>query len=178
MTTEATDSVGEPVELPWRVLPDYQCFGCSPANDRGLRLRFTHTADDGIQCAFTVGRTFESYPGVVHGGISGTVCDEIMGNLLVLRLGASVYTTSLRMRYVEPLAVGTSYRCTASTDAAAGGAGPYQAHAEITGPDGRAIVFATGTYQPVTPEQARSRMAMSDEEARLVDQALAELRTH
>ncbi|MBW1598032.1 PaaI family thioesterase [Streptomyces sp. JJ38] len=177
--TEATSGpLGEPVELPWRVLPDYQCFGCSPANDKGLRLRFVHTADGGIECAFTFDRAFESYPGVVHGGMSTTICDEIMGNLLVLRLGVSVFTTSMRTRYVEPLAIGASYRCTASTEAVAGEAGPHHARAEITDAAGNAVVFATGAYQPVTEEQARKRMAMSEREARLVDEALAELRSH
>lgn len=166
-----------PVELPWRVLPDYQCFGCSPANDRGLRLEFTHTPDGGLECPLTFDRTFESYPGVVHGGMSATVCDEIMGNLLVLRLGVSVFTTSMRTRYVEPLAVGAAYRCTASTDAVAGAPGPYTAHAQITDAAGQAVVFVTASYQPVTPEQARTRMAMSDDEARRVDAALAALRT-
>ncbi|WP_340559307.1 PaaI family thioesterase [Streptomyces sp. GSL17-111] len=180
MTTHpdaAEAALGAPVELPWRVLPDYRCFGCSPANEQGLRLRFAHTADGGITCAFTFDRTFESYPGVVHGGMSTTVCDEIMGNLLVLRLGVSVFTTSLRTRYVEPLSVGASYRCTASTEAVAGDPGPHHAQAEITDAEGNAVVFATAAYQPVTQEQARRRMAMSEHEARLVETALAELRT-
>lgn len=168
---------GEPVELPWRVLPDYQCFGCSPDNENGLRLRFTRTADGGLGCAVRFARTFESYPGVVHGGMSATVCDELMGNLLVLRLGVSVFTTSLRTRYIEPLAVGVTYRCTASTGATRGDTGPYQAHAQIADADGQAVVFVTGAYQPVTPEQAKARMAMSDHEARLIEEAFAELRT-
>jgi acyl-coenzyme A thioesterase PaaI-like protein len=165
----------EMIDVPWRVLPDYRCFGCSPANDRGLRLRFTKVAD-GIECAFQFDRTFESYPGVVHGGMSATVCDEIMGNLLVLRTGFSVFTTSLRTRYVSPLAVGVSYRCVATTEVTAGREGPYQAHAQIFDPSGNPIVFATGAYQPVTPEQAASRMDLSDHEAKLIENAFAEMK--
>ncbi len=167
---------GEPVEVPWGVLPDYQCFGCSPANPHGLRLTFTRT-DDGIECALKFDRTFESYPGVVHGGMSTTVCDEIMGNLLVLRTGFSVLTTSLRTRYVAPLAIGTAYRAVATTGVSPGDQGPFQAHAQIFDPDGEAIVFATGGYQPMSPEQARSRMDMSDADAALIERALADLRT-
>ncbi|WP_419996417.1 PaaI family thioesterase [Streptomyces boninensis] len=175
---ETADPASGPVRLPWRVLPGYQCFGCSSANDQGLQLRFTHTGDGGIACEFTLPRTFESYPGVVHGGMSATVCDEAMGNLLVLRLGVSVFTTSMRTRYIEPLAIGASYRCLASTGAMAGDTGPYQARAQILDAQGQPIVFVSGSYQPVTPEQAKTRMAMSEHEARLVDQALAELRTN
>ncbi|WP_309051930.1 PaaI family thioesterase [Streptomyces sp.] len=177
LTTEADSRDGGPAELPWRVLPDYQCFGCSPANERGLGLRFRHTPDGGLACTLAFDRAFESYPGVVHGGMSATVCDEIMGNLLVLRLGVSVFTTSMRTRYVEPLAIGATYHCTASTEAVAGDTGPYTAHAQITDAAGQAVVFVTGSYQPVTPEQAKARMAMSDDEVRLVDEALSALRT-
>ncbi|AKJ10244.1 hypothetical protein ABB07_09510 [Streptomyces incarnatus] len=176
LTTEAGSRGSEPVELPWRVLPDYQCFGCSPANEHGLRLQFRHTPDGGIECPLEFDRTFESYPGVVHGGMSATVCDEIMGNLLVLRLGVSVFTTSMRTRYIEPLRIGARYRCTASTDAVAGDQGPHTAHAQITDAAGQAVVFVTGSYQPVTPEQTKARMAMSDDEIRLVDEALSALR--
>jgi acyl-coenzyme A thioesterase PaaI-like protein len=167
---------GEVIEVPWRVLPDYRCFGCSPSNDRGLQLQFTRT-DDGIECTFELDRTFESYPGVVHGGISGTVCDETMGNLLVLRTGFSVFTVSLRTRYVAPLSIGASYRCVATTAVSAGATGLCQAHAEIIDSEGGPVVFATGTYRPVTSEQARSRMGLSDRETELIEQALAELRT-
>jgi acyl-coenzyme A thioesterase PaaI-like protein len=167
---------GGVIEVPWRVLPDYRCFGCSPSNDRGLRLQFAHT-DGGIECAFELDRTFESYPGVVHGGMSSTICDETMGNLLVLRTGFSVFTVSLRTRYVVPLSVGASYRCVATTAASAGTTGLCQANAQILDSEGSPVVFATGTYRPVTAEQARSRMELSDREAELIEQALAELRT-
>lgn len=175
MTTTAEP--GGTVDVPWSVLPDYQCFGCSPANEHGLRLRFTRTPD-GIECALRFDRTFESYPGVVHGGMSTTVCDEIMGNLLVLRTARSVFTTSLRTRYVSPLAIGADYRCVATTDAAAGDTGPFHARAEILDSDGQAIVFASGSYQPMTAEQARSAMDLSDHDAALVEKALADLNTN
>jgi acyl-coenzyme A thioesterase PaaI-like protein len=167
---------GRPVELPWRVLPGFQCFGCSPTNVRGLQLRFTRT-DTGIECALSFDRTYESYPGVVHGGMSTTACDEAMGNLLVLRTGFSVFTTSLRTRYISPLRVGAAYRCAATTQVSAGDKGPYQAHAQIIDADGNAIVFATGGYRPVTPDHGRSFMDLSDHEAELIEHALSPLRT-
>lgn len=167
---------GAAVDVPWSVLPDYQCFGCSPANEHGLRLRFTRT-EDGIECALRFDRKFESYPGVVHGGMSTTVCDEIMGNLLVLRTGRSVFTTSLRTRYISPLSIGADYRCVATTDAGPGDSGPFQARAEILDAQGAAIVFATASYQPMTAEQARSAMDLSEADAALIEGALAELRT-
>lgn len=172
----ATAEPDDVVDVPWSILPDYQCFGCAPTNEHGLRLRFTRTSD-GIECALRFDGRFASYPGVVHGGISTTVCDEIMGNLLVLRTGRSVFTTSLRTRYVSPLAIGADYRCVATADVAAGDTGPFHARAEILAPDGQAVVFATGSYQPMTTEQARSAIDLSDHDAALIEKALADLRT-
>lgn len=160
------------IEVPWQVLPGYQCFGCSPSNEQGLRLTFTRNGD-GIETRLLFGRAFESYPGVVHGGIATTVCDEIMGNLLVLRFGATVFTTTLRTRYLAPLEVGVEYRCVASTDAGPDTPAPLRAHAEILGPDGSPHVTASGAYQPATEQQARERMAISDSDAALVQRAIA-----
>ncbi|WP_026426080.1 PaaI family thioesterase [Actinokineospora inagensis] len=165
-----------PIEVPWRVLPDYRCFGCSPSNEHGLRLEFTH-AGEGIECVLRVDRTFESYPGVVHGGIATTVCDEIMGNLLVLKVGNSVFTTTLRTRYLSPLSVGVEYRCVATADAVGPESEPpYRAYAEIVDPDGAVCVTAVGTYQPATAAQVRDRMDLTDHEAELIENALADLR--
>ena len=103
MTTVDGATTGERVAVPWTVLPDYQCFGCSPHNPHGLELQFW-THPEGLESRFRLGRAFESYPGMVHGGVVGTVCDETMGNLLVLRAGRSAFTVSLRLRYRCPRA--------------------------------------------------------------------------
>ncbi|QUQ64169.1 PaaI family thioesterase [Kutzneria sp. CA-103260] len=163
---------GGPIEVPWNVLSDYRCFGCSPRNEHGLRLRFER-AEDGIACRLRFDRSFESYPGMVHGGVITTVCDEIMGKLLVLRTGVIVLTTTLRTRFVSSLAVGQDYRCVAGTHVRAGDEGPYRAWAEVHGADGTLAVTAAGQYQPVTAEQARERITMTDAEAQLVAGALA-----
>ena len=175
MTTSSEESVEE-VVVPWRVLPDYQCFGCSPQNDKGLRLRFERTCR-GLACPLRFNRTFESYPGVVHGGIITTVCDEIMGNLLVLRTGMPVFTTTLRTRYISSLYIGAEYCCEATTDSGPGHTGPFQARAEIRDAEGNTLVFAVGQYQPVAADRSRERMDLSDSEAALLESELARLRS-
>ncbi|KAA2252822.1 PaaI family thioesterase [Solihabitans fulvus] len=168
---------GEPVQVPWRVLADYRCFGCSPHNDTGLRLTFRRTGD-GISCRLTFDRAFESYPGVVHGGIVSTVCDEIMGNLLVLRTGLSVCTTTLRTRYVAPVLVGREYLCVARTQVRAADPSPYRAQAEVLLRNGTTAVTAVGQYLPMTTQQARSRMDLTDTESALVERELARISNH
>jgi len=163
----------EPIRPPWLVLPDYQCFGCSPHNPSGLRLSFFPAAGDGLQTPLAFGREHESYPGVVHGGIVATVCDEIMGNLLVLRTGVTHFTVTLRTRFLTPLAVGAAYRCIAAIRPEPGAGGQRQAAAEVLDDTGATVASATGTYQPASADLSRQHLALSDADRRLLDQAMS-----
>lgn len=160
-----TVGAAAPVTLPWR---DHDCFGCAPDNPCGLGLTFTEdgaAGAPGIRTEFTLGRHYESYPGVVHGGIVALVCDETMGNLIVLRDGTPAVTTSLRMRYVGTVRVGLRYQVTAAltastastTDTAVlpgssrrGPAGLVTATADVTDARGDLVATATATYHLVT----------------------------
>jgi acyl-coenzyme A thioesterase PaaI-like protein len=167
-----------PISPPWLVLPDYQCFGCSPHNPTGLRLRFFEAADgDGLETPLAFGREHESYPGVVHGGIVATVCDEIMGNLLVLRTGVTHFTVTLRTRFLTPLAVGAAYRCVATIRPGPGPAGQRQATAEVVDGGGATVASASGTYQPASADASREHLALSDSDRRLLDAAMSTVST-
>jgi acyl-coenzyme A thioesterase PaaI-like protein len=163
-----------PISPPWQVLPDYQCFGCSPHNAAGLRLRFWESTDgDGLEAPLTFGRQHESYPGVVHGGIVATVCDEIMGNLLVLRTGVTHFTVTLRTRFLTPLAVGTAYRCVATVRPEPGAAGQRQATADVLDAAGDTVASASGTYQPASADASQQHLALSEADRRLLDDAMS-----
>lgn len=165
--------LGPPLAVPWAVIPDYQCFGCSPRNAHGLRLQFWDHPD-GLQTVFLAGRGFESYPGVVHGGLVSTVCDETMGNLLVLTDGRSAFTVGLRMRYLSPLAVGVEYRCVARRRENQPDPDLFYASAEVLDGDGAQMATATATYQPVSMDRARRHLVLTDHEADQLARALAD----
>ena len=166
-------AAAEPVRPPWLVLPDYPCFGCSPHNASGLGLRFWQRPDsEDLETPLRFGREHESYPGVVHGGIVTTVCDEIMGNLLVLRSGVTHFTVTLRIRFLSPLAVGADYRCVASLRPE-GLSGQRSATADVLAAADRVVASATGTYQPASEDQARQHLALSEADRRLLDEALS-----
>jgi hypothetical protein len=96
--------------------------------------------------------------------------------LLVLRTGYSVFTTSMRMRYVSPMFVDTDYRCVASTTVTMGQPGPYSAQAEILDLAGNALVYASASYQPMSAADARQRMSITDADADHIERELANLR--
>ena len=52
------------------------CFGCGPANQRGLHIRsFPDEANGGCVCEWTPQPHHEAFPGVLNGGIIGTLMD-------------------------------------------------------------------------------------------------------
>jgi len=162
------------IELPWSVLSDYQCFGCSPHNASGLRLEL-ESHPEGACSRFCLDRGFESYPGIVHGGLIGLICDEIMGNLIVIRHRTSAFTVSMRQRFISPLAVGVPYTCVARLDREAESHGLFHASAEIVDADGSACAMATATYQPFALADIRSRLTVSSPEAAALSAALCRM---
>ena len=61
-----------------RFAPDNRCFGCGPANEKGLRIR-SFPAGDGadaeVVAEWTPDRHHEAFEGMLNGGIIGTLLD-------------------------------------------------------------------------------------------------------
>jgi acyl-coenzyme A thioesterase PaaI-like protein len=159
------------VHVPWSVIPDYRCFGCSPHNTTGLRLRFT-PHPDGLQARFRLGREFESYPGVVHGGLIGVICDEVMGNLIVLARHHPAFTVSQRTRFLTPLLVGREYHCVATLSDAAEKC-PIHASAEIRDAGDLVCASSTAAYQPFALDDVRHQLTLDDDEVAALSHALS-----
>ncbi|MCL6612595.1 MAG: PaaI family thioesterase [Peptococcaceae bacterium] len=53
------------------------CFGCSPSNPIGLKLKFTMDGDV-CRSTFTAGPEHQGWSGYVHGGIISSLLDEVM----------------------------------------------------------------------------------------------------
>jgi acyl-coenzyme A thioesterase PaaI-like protein len=144
---------------------DRNCFGCSPGNPVGLHLAFEPYADDGVRTRFTLNRQYESYPGIVHGGIVGVICDETMGNLIVARRGHPGLTVSMRQRFIAPVATGRPYVCVAwfSGDQGSGEQGSgeqserlYRTSAEVLDSRGAVCATSTATYTPLLANGQRN----------------------
>lgn len=57
-----------------RFAPSLRCFGCGPANDKGLRIR-SFVSGDEVVASWTPEPHHEAFPGVLAGGIVGTLLD-------------------------------------------------------------------------------------------------------
>lgn len=78
------------------------CFGCGSDNPSGLRLEFVET-EEGIEVPYRVAADLQGAPGIVHGGIQATLLDEAMCMTAYAKLGMSVVTGELTVRYLQPV---------------------------------------------------------------------------
>jgi len=64
------------LSLQERYAPRNACFGCGPANEKGLRIR-SFPSDEGAEtvAVWTPEKHHESFPGMLNGGIVGALLD-------------------------------------------------------------------------------------------------------
>jgi len=87
------------------------CFGCGQNNPLGLKLRFTGDGET-ISAAFTPDKMHQGWPGLLHGGILGTLLDEAMSNA-AYRTGCTCLTASIAIRQRKPIKIDESLVVTA-----------------------------------------------------------------
>ncbi|TAJ05785.1 PaaI family thioesterase [Marinilabiliaceae bacterium JC017] len=81
---------------------DFQCFGCSPYNERGLQLSFFES-DGEVVAEWSPKRDFEGYTNVLHGGIQATLLDEIASWVVYTQCDTAGVTSGMNIRYKKPV---------------------------------------------------------------------------
>lgn len=92
---------------------DGGCFGCSPSNPDGLRLRFRRLGER-VVARHTIADRFHGAPGVAHGGIVATILDEISCAVITLVADRRVMTGELTVRYERPCPTETALEISAT----------------------------------------------------------------
>jgi acyl-coenzyme A thioesterase PaaI-like protein len=92
------------ISNPFVGVPGYSCFGCSPANEMGLRMSFTEDGED-ILCSWNPQAHFAGYGGILHGGVQASLHDEIASWVVFVKLSTSGFTERLEMDYKNPVRV-------------------------------------------------------------------------
>ncbi|MBN2378134.1 MAG: PaaI family thioesterase [Sedimentisphaerales bacterium] len=83
------------------------CVVCSFRNEQGLHLDF-HAADNGeVTADFIYDKSYQGYPGLLHGGVISAILDGAMTNCLFAR-GCVAVTADFRIRFRHPVIVGQS----------------------------------------------------------------------
>jgi acyl-coenzyme A thioesterase PaaI-like protein len=67
--------MSDELSLQERYAPQAICFGCGPANPAGLHIRSFPGDGDEVVAEWSAGPNHEAFPGVLNGGIIGTLLD-------------------------------------------------------------------------------------------------------
>ena len=83
---------------------EYQCFGCSPNNELGLRLEFWE--EDGEVIAKWIPRkVLEGFTNILHGGIQATLLDELASWVVQTQCKTVGVTSSMEITYRRPVLI-------------------------------------------------------------------------
>jgi len=77
--------MNEGLSLQEKYAPNNACFGCGPANAEGLRIR-SFPEGDAVVAEWKPEPKYEAFPGVLNGGIIGTLLDCHMNWTFIARL--------------------------------------------------------------------------------------------
>jgi len=88
-----------------------------PANPFAFNLHYVQTGTDTISTTFSGGNNYEGYRGILHGGVISALLDTVMAHCLLAKSIRAV-TGELNVRYLEPIATGTTLKVKAWVEAA------------------------------------------------------------
>ena len=146
--------MGEP-SLQERYAPENGCFGCGPANPKGLRIR-SRVEGEEIVCDWTPEPHHEAFPGVLNGGIIGALLDCHSNWAAALRLmqqsGAETppctVTADYAIKLVRPTPSSQPLRLRATVLESAGDRAVVDATLES---GGKVCATCRGTFVAVKP---------------------------
>ena len=85
------------------------CFGCGRDNPIGLKLDMKLDSDRCV-AYFTPKAEHESYGDRMHGGLTSTLLDEVMGDYVFRKAGKPAYTARLEIRFRSAIRIGETVK--------------------------------------------------------------------
>ena len=82
------------------------CFACGTANPIGLNLQF-YRLGDAVCSDITLGKNYEGWENVAHGGIISTLLDEVMSWTIMYFKKNFLVTRKMEVKYIKPVLIGT-----------------------------------------------------------------------
>ncbi len=80
------------------------CFICGRENPRGLYMTFYDDGHDEVVSQYSVPDIYQSYPGIVHGGIVAAMLDEAVGRVaLIGDHHHFMMSVRLQVKYRQPV---------------------------------------------------------------------------
>ena len=93
---------------PWKGLEGYNCFGCAPNNEHGVRMEFFEDGDE-IVSIWKPETQFQGWLNTLHGGIQSVLLDEICAWVVVRKLQTTGVTSKMETRYRKSISTNDSH---------------------------------------------------------------------
>jgi uncharacterized protein (TIGR00369 family) len=90
------------------------CFGCGKDNPIGLHLKNSYIGEKS-HIQFEVKTQYCGHPGLMHGGVTGILFDEVMF-YAIARLGIETVTLTMNIEYISPALEGHILICEAELE--------------------------------------------------------------
>jgi len=87
------------------VLPElkgYNCFACGTTNPIGLNLTF-YRRGEYVCSDIKLGKNYEGWENMAHGGIISTLLDEVMGWTVIYFKKVFFVTRGMNVKYIRPV---------------------------------------------------------------------------
>ena len=122
------------------------CLVCGVENKFGLKSRFYETDNNELIAVFQPLDEHQSYPNVIHGGISATILDEVIGRAIMMTTDSNTFgvTIELKVRYKKPVPLDAELKAIGRITSDKGRI--FEGTGELYLPNGEVAVEAEGKY--------------------------------
>lgn len=86
------------IRNPWIGKDGYNCFGCAPTNEYGVKMEFYEEGDK-IVCQWKPRAEYQGWIDTLHGGIQAVLLDEICAWAVMRQLQRAGVTSKMETRY-------------------------------------------------------------------------------
>ncbi len=83
-------------------LEGYNCFACGTENPIGLKLSF-YRQGEYVCSDITLGKNYEGWENMAHGGIVSTLLDEVMSWAVIYFKRIFFVTRRVKIKYIRPV---------------------------------------------------------------------------
>jgi len=137
-------------KVPIRKPSGHHCFACGTDNPIGLNLDF-YRHGEAVCTEITLGRNYEGWQDIVHGGIISTLLDEVMSWAIMVSKKTFLVTRKMDIKYVRNVTIGTPLTVTGQLvdDSAPP---KIRAKAEIRDDQGRLLVRSNAEFVSLPKE--------------------------
>lgn len=93
---------------PWKGLDGYNCFGCAPNNESGVKMEFFEDGDE-VVSRWKPQPQFQGWIDTLHGGIQAVLLDEICAWVVLRKLQTTGVTSKMETRYMKSISTNDPY---------------------------------------------------------------------